>query len=44
MNRVERLWAVPVSVAQIHLISGHESRKSLEVYHHLFPDTTDEAY
>lgn len=30
--------------AQIQLISGHESKKSLEVYQHLSMDTVEEAY
>jgi integrase/recombinase XerD len=30
--------------AQIQLISGHESKKSLEVYQHLSLESVDEAY
>jgi integrase/recombinase XerD len=33
-----------LSDAQIQLISGHESKRSLEVYQHLSLDTVDEAY
>jgi integrase/recombinase XerD len=33
-----------LSDAQIQLISGHESKKSLEVYQHLSLDTVEEAY
>ena len=33
-----------LSDAQIQLISGHESKRSLEVYQHLFLDTVEEAY
>ena len=32
------------TTAQIQLISGHESKKSLEVYQHLSLDTVAEAY
>jgi hypothetical protein len=35
---LERLWAEFLSAAQIQLISGQESKKSLEVYQHLSPD------
>jgi hypothetical protein len=30
--------------AQIQLISGHESKKSLEVYQHLSLESVDKAY
>jgi hypothetical protein len=33
-----------LSDAQIQLISGHESKKSLEVYQHLSLDAVEEAY
>jgi hypothetical protein len=33
-----------LSDAQIQLISGHESKKSLEVYQHLSLDTVEDAY
>jgi len=41
MNPLEGLWAVSLSVAQF---SGHESKKSLEVYQHLSPDAVGDAY
>jgi len=33
-----------LSDTQIQLISGHESKKSLEVYQHLSLDTVEDAY
>ena len=33
-----------LSDAQIQLISGHESKKSLEVYQHLSLESVDKAY
>ena len=36
------MWTV--SDAQIQLISGHESKKSLEVYQHLVLNTAEHAY
>ena len=33
-----------LSDAQIQLISGHETKKSLEVYQHLSLDTVEAAY
>ena len=33
-----------LSDAQIQLISGHESKRSLEVYQHLSLETIEEAY
>ena len=33
-----------LSDAQIQLISGHESKKSLEVYQHLSLDIVEDAY
>jgi integrase/recombinase XerD len=33
-----------LSDAQIQLISGHESKKSLEVYQHLALETAEHAY
>ncbi|MDQ2713245.1 MAG: site-specific integrase [Acidobacteriota bacterium] len=38
------LTAKGLSDAQIQLISGHESKKSLEVYQHLSLESVDEAY
>jgi site-specific recombinase XerD len=38
------LTAQGLSDAQIQLISGHESKKSLEVYQHLSLDTVEDAY
>lgn len=38
------LTAQGLSDAQIQLISGHESKKSLEVYQHLALDTVEDAY
>ena len=38
------LTAQGLSVAQIQLISGHQSKKSLEVYQHLALDTVEDAY
>ena len=38
------LTAKGLSDAQIQLISGHESKKSLEVYQHLSLDTVEDAY
>ena len=38
------LTAQGLSDAQIQLISGHESKKSLEVYQHLSLETVEEAY
>ena len=38
------LTAQGLSDAQIQLISGHESKKSLEVYQHLSLDTVEPAY
>jgi integrase/recombinase XerD len=38
------LTAQGLSDAQIQLISGHESKKSLEVYQHLSLDAVEEAY
>jgi exopolysaccharide biosynthesis protein len=35
-------WSL--SDAQIQLISGHESKKSLEVYQHLSLESVDKAY
>ena len=36
--------ASPNTYAQIQLISGHESKKSLEVYQHLSLESVDKAY
>ena len=33
-----------LSDAQIQLISGHESKKSLEIYQHLSLESVDKAY
>ena len=33
-----------LSDAQIQLLSGHESKKSLEVYQHLSLETVEQAY
>ena len=33
-----------LSDAQVQLISGHESKRSLEVYPHLSLETVEEAY
>jgi hypothetical protein len=33
-----------LSDAQIQLVSGHESKRSPEVYQHLLLDTVEEAY
>jgi hypothetical protein len=33
-----------LSDAQIQLISGHESKKSLEIYQHLSLDAVEQAY
>jgi hypothetical protein len=44
MNRVEKVWAVPLSAAQSRLISGQESKKRPEVYQHLSPDAVGDAY
>jgi hypothetical protein len=33
-----------LSDAQIQLISGHESKKSLEIYEHLSLDAVEDAY
>jgi site-specific recombinase XerD len=38
------LTAQGLSDAQIQLISGHESKRSLEVYQHLSLETVEEAY
>ena len=38
------LTARGLSDAQIQLISGHESKKSLEVYQHLSLESVDKAY
>jgi hypothetical protein len=38
------LTAKGLSDAQIQLISGHESKKSLEVYQHLSLESVDKAY
>lgn len=38
------LTAQGLTDAQIQLISGHESKKSLEVYQHLSLDTVEPAY
>jgi len=38
------MTAQGLSDAQIQLISGHESKKSLEVYQHLSLDTVGDAY
>jgi len=38
------LTAQGLSDAQIQLTSGHESRKSLEVYQHLSLESVDPAY
>ncbi|HEX3447209.1 MAG TPA: hypothetical protein VHS97_03095 [Isosphaeraceae bacterium] len=38
------LTAPGLSDAQIQLISGHDSKKSLEVYQHLSLDAVNEAY
>ena len=38
------LTAQGLSDAQIRLISGHESKRSLEVYQHLSLETVEEAY
>jgi hypothetical protein len=45
MERLEGLRALPLSpdAAQIPLISGLESRRSLEVYRHLSLDAVAEA-
>jgi hypothetical protein len=43
MNRIEPFWAVFLSDTQIKLTSGHESKKSLKVYQHLFPDAVEDA-
>ena len=44
MNPIEQLQVVSLSDAQIQLISGHESKRSLEVYQHLSLETVAEAY
>ena len=38
------LFPASLSDAQIQLISGHESKKSLEVYQHLSLESVDKAY
>jgi integrase/recombinase XerD len=38
------LTARGLSDAQIQLISGHESKKSLEIYQHLALNTVEQAY
>jgi hypothetical protein len=38
------LTAKGLTDAQIQLISGHESKKSLEVYRHLSLESVDKAY
>jgi hypothetical protein len=38
------LTAQGLSDAQIQLISGHESKKSLEIYQHLALNTVEQAY
>jgi integrase/recombinase XerD len=38
------LTAKGLTDAQIQLISGHESKKSLEVYQHLSLESVDKAY
>ena len=38
------LTAQGLSDAQIRLISGHESKRSLEVYQHLSLDAVEDAY
>ena len=38
------LTARGLSNAQIQLISGHESKRSLEVFQHNFLDTVEQAY
>jgi len=38
------LTARGLSDSQIQLISGHESRKSLEVYHHLSLENVEAVY
>jgi hypothetical protein len=40
----KQLTSRGLSDAQIQLISGHESKKSLEVYQHLSLESVDKAY
>jgi hypothetical protein len=42
--QVFRVIRKRVSDAQIQLISGHESKKSLEVYQHISLETAEPAY
>jgi site-specific recombinase XerD len=43
-NMLTYLTSKGLSDAQIQLISGHESKKSLEVYQHLSLESVDKAY